>query len=164
MAPEVLSALKLWIKNAPDNFVLIGGLALSYYNIVRYTQDVDVLYTTNSQIPVEVIGFKHHRHHVFLHKTTHVEIETTSPELFTNISTKLVQQVFDTSILIDGIHIVSRSALVALKAQASRTGSKGAQDKADVLALLENGDIDITVFNISEEASELVLKLRKELE
>lgn len=164
MSKEVLLALKQWSSTAPTNYVLIGGLALSYYNVVRYTQDVDVIYIDKTQIPIDVIGFKHYRPSAFLHLKTHVEIEVTSPELFTSISTLLVQQVFDTSILIDGIKIASKSGIVALKAQAMRSGSKGAQDKADILSLLEIGDIDIAMFDISEEAKELVLKLRKELE
>ena len=165
MAPEVLAAFKQWIKNAPDNFVLIGGIALSYYNVVRYTQDVDVLYVAKKEIPIEVLGFSRNsnRQGAFLHKTTHVEIEVTSPQSFENISDDLVKQVFKTSNIVDGVHVASKSGLVALKAQAGRKGSKGAQDKADILALLELGDIDISDFDISEEAKQLVNLLSKEL-
>lgn len=164
MVPEVRQAFDMWIKNVPKGeFVLIGGLALSYHGIVRSTEDVDCLYKSGTNIPEDVVGFKHHRKSAFEHKRTGVEIETVYPEMFNDISHLLVQQVFNTAINHDGVLIASKNGLVALKAQAMRTGAKGARDRSDIMELLDLGEIDVSSYHISEDATRYVDHLRKEL-
>lgn len=154
---EVQLALKDWFKNANSNYVLIGGLALSYYGIPRYTQDVDVLFPTRNSIPVEVLGFKQHRLGAFQHNRTHVEVEVVSSESFTTISPQMVEAVFETSIESkDGVRIASKSGLIALKAEANRSGAKHAQDIADIVHLIELGDINLSPFPLSKEANQLI--------
>lgn len=163
IVPEVLMALKDWIKQADHSYVLIGGLALSYHSVPRYTQDVDVLYPNKFSIPVDVVGFKQHRGGAFQHNKTHVEIEVVSPESFTTITPNLVQAVMSTSITVQGVRIASREGLIALKAEAKRTGAKHAQDVADIMHLLEIGPIDITPFPLSNQAVELINRLQQEV-
>lgn len=164
MVPEVGLAFNAWIKQIPKgNFVLIGGLALSFHGIVRSTEDVDCLYLSGNVIPEEVVGFNHHRKSAFEHKRTGVEIETVYPEMFPRISSSLVQQVFNTAINHDGVLIASKSGIVALKAQAMRTGAKGARDRSDIMELLELGDIDVSGYDISEDAVKYIDHLRNEL-
>lgn len=154
---EVQLALKEWFKNANNDYVLIGGLALSYYGVPRYTQDIDVLFPNRNLIPVEVLGFKHHRHGAFQHNRTHVEVEVVSSESFTTISPELVDAVFKTSIVSnDGVRIASKSGLIALKSEANRSGAKHAQDVADIVQLIELGDIDLSPFDLSKEAKQLI--------
>lgn len=163
ISPEVLLALKDWIKNNQTNCVLIGGLALSYHGVPRYTQDVDVLYPNRYAIPVEIVGFKQHRGGAFQHNKTHVEVEVVSPESFTTISSDLVQAVFITSKRVEGIQIASREGLIALKAEANRKGSKHAQDIADIMHLLEIGPVDMSAFPLTQQAKELINKLQQEV-
>lgn len=164
MIPEVQKAFDDWIKRVPKGyFVLIGGLALSFHGIVRSTEDVDCLYKSNFDLPEEVVGFNHHRTSAFEHKRTGVEIETVYPELFPRISKTLVQNVFDTAIDHNGVLIASKSGIVALKAQAMRTGAKGARDRSDIMELLELGDIDVSDYDISEDAIAYIEHLRTEL-
>ena len=114
MAPEVISALLDWIASSDSQGVLIGGLAFSHYGKPRYTQDVDILYLSEKDIPTEVMGFKRIRGHAFEDRKRGIEIEVLSPT-FLNLSFTLVQQVFATAIVSDGMRIASPSAIIALK-------------------------------------------------
>ncbi len=164
MVPEVQQAFNFWVRRVPKGeFVLIGGLALSFHGVVRSTEDVDCLYRRSSDIPEEVVGFKHHRNGAFEHRNTGVEIETVSSESFVRITPQLVQQIFDTAIRHDDVLIASKSGLVALKAQAMRTGTKGARDRYDIMELLELGDIDVSGYDIWDDAREYIDHLKKEL-
>lgn len=51
--PEVLLTLKDF-SNEVHNCVLIGGLALSYWALPRYTQDVDMLFLRKEDLPTQV--------------------------------------------------------------------------------------------------------------
>lgn len=144
---EVLDALTDWVSSGSDG-VLIGGLALSYYVKPRSTMDVDVLFLSPEQIPDSVPDFKRHRKGAFQHNKTHVEIEVLTPKTI-NITTELVQSVIDTSIVKDGIRIASPSALIALK-----LGRFSRQDQADIEALTNSCEIDLTPFNLSPELIE----------
>lgn len=55
IVPEVRNALAAWVK-AKGAGILIGGLALSFYIKPRYTEDVDLLFMTDTEVPDEVPG------------------------------------------------------------------------------------------------------------
>lgn len=142
MVPEVAHTIKKWsalnIKS-----VLIGGLALSYHNIPRYTQDIDILFLSKTDAPQQLKGFKKIRPHSFQCNDTHVEIELLDPD-FLNISTDLVKEVFNTAVRIDGVLIASPSGLVALKLQRFSR-----QDQADVESLKQCHNIDLSQFTLT---------------
>lgn len=146
---EVLLALKDWKNNNASNYVLIGGIALSYYVKPRFTQDVDILFLSKNDIPNTVNKFKKHRPNAFQHNKTHVEIEVFTSE-FISIDQHIVNTVFETSNIIDGIKVASIDGLIALKLNRFKL-----QDQADIEALIEysiqtNFTIDLTKYNLSE--------------
>jgi len=158
MSPEVILALNDWISNKIDNCVLIGGISLSFYVKPRYTEDVDVIFLSKDDIPDTVFKFKRHRPSAFQHNKTHVEIELVTPELI-NTPKELVEKVFETSIIKDGIRIASPSALIALK-----MGRFNKRDQADIEDLVNymtksNQKIDLSIFHLSKE---LIDKFYKE--
>jgi hypothetical protein len=140
---EVELAFKDWISVNPD-CVLIGGIALSFYVIPRYTMDVDVLFISDSSIPTSVPNFKHHRVGAFQHNKTHVEIETFTPQSI-NIPVEFAQAIFDTSKIFDGIKVASPSGLVALK-----LGRFSLHDQGDIEQLINYTDIDLSPFNLPD--------------
>jgi hypothetical protein len=135
--PEVEQALKDWKKQVGDKGVLIGGTAAGFYTKPRSTTDIDILFLSLSDIPTQVPGFKRTRPGAFQHNKTHVEVEVVTPSSI-NLTVELVQQVFDTSVLSDGIRVASPSGLVALKLfRMSR------YDEGDVWSLIETGKVNL---------------------
>jgi len=134
--PEVSKALEDWSRSTQD-CVLIGGCAVGYYAKPRSTFDVDVLFLTDSDIPLSVDGFKKTRGHAFQHNKTHVEIELVTPELI-HISRHLVQKVFDTARVSDGVRIASPQGLVALK-----LGRFSRQDQTDIETLMNIETVEL---------------------
>jgi hypothetical protein len=108
------------------------------------TQDVNVLFKDKSSIPQVVPGFKCHRQHAFEHSKTGVEIETLDPPHI-NISEKLVDQVFASSVVKDGVRIPNPDGLVALK-----VCRHDLQDIADIDAIAKIHDVDLTGWNLDE--------------
>ena len=142
MLPELILALEDWRKSSV-NSVLIGGAGLSYYVKPRMTQDLDFLFLSENDIPEQVSGFKRIRSHGFQHNKTHVQIEALTPE-FLKISNVLVQEVFNTALESDGVKIASPSGIVVLK-----LGRLSMQDKADIVALIKTGKVDLSSFTLS---------------
>lgn len=149
MVPEVITTLKDWIDNNNSNCMLIGGSALSYYIKPRYTEDVDVLYLSFSDIPDNVNLFKSpkkHRNGAFLHIQTHVEVEIVTPKSI-NLNQELAEEIFNTCNIVDNIKIASPSGLVALKLTRFSL-----QDQADISELIKASDIDLTQYkNLTDE-------------
>lgn len=141
---EVLAALRTWCMFNESDCVLIGGLALSYYVKPRATTDIDVLYLRKEDIPEQVISFRRHRKSAFEHDTTQVEVEVLTPEHI-NLPQHIAQAVFDTAIEQD-IKVASPSALIATK-----LFRFDRQDQADIEALCNCCEIDLTPFNLPQE-------------
>ena len=160
MSSEVIKAYNDWIKTNP-NGVLIGGLALSYYVKPRFTQDVDFLFLDVSDIPNSVTGFKRHRPGAFQHNTTHVEVEVVTGKSI-NASDEMIQKIFDTAVVHDGVKIASPSGLVALK-----LGRLNMRDKGDIVDLINCCEIDLSEYPISENQmlsyEELVIEAEKDI-
>lgn len=144
--PDVHKALVAWIKATAqekdvNRGVLIGALALMFYADARSTQDVDLLFIHEQDIPSEVQGFKHHRPHAFEHKSTGVEAE-----IVTCGSVKLpevtARKVYHTAVVHDGIKVASREAMFVLKLHAAANEPKRKfGDLGDIQRMLNSGDI-----------------------
>jgi len=157
LIPEIALALSDWITNYQENYVLIGGLALSYYVKPRTTIDIDVLFLNFNDIPKKVLKFKKHRTLAFQHNITHVEVETVTPESI-NLPIEVAQKVFDTAIIKDNIKIASPSGLVAMKLFRFNR-----MDQADIENLILNTTIDLTFFNIPKELIKKYKKIKKSI-
>lgn len=149
---EVLVALDDWKYSNKNECVLIGGLALSYYIKPRYTEDIDLIFLTEDDIPESVYKFRRNRKHYFEHIKTGVEVEVITP-LHINKKKTLFENIFETSIESDGIKIASPLGLIALKLFRSKVNDR---DRLDIIELLkycnENKiDDDISFFDLTEE-------------
>jgi len=149
--PEVQTALLSWIKaqGSKPSGVLIGGLALSFYSRPRATTDVDLLFLNNDDIPDQVEGFKRTRKGAFEEKKHHVEIEVTTSHSFRNLPQGIVQKVFDTAVVHDGIRVASREGLIALKLISAETHRRRLQDLADVVSLVSDVVVDMKNWPLS---------------
>lgn len=147
LVPEVEAALVDWVS-ATTGGVLIGGLAFSYYGKPRTTQDVDVLFVHRS-IPSTVEGFKRTRPHAFLHRRTHVEIETLEPSTI-GMSSALAVWIESTAhsdaSLGVAVKVASPSGVVA-----SKLGRWSKRDQADADELLRHFDVDLSSAPLTEE-------------
>jgi len=130
IAPEVEAAVKDWIKGGAHG-VLIGGLALSFHGRPRYTQNIDILST--SDVPHSIPGFKKHREHAFGHQRTGVEIEVLKPEHIKMLP-MMAQHITNTAIEVNGAKVASPEGLVA-----SKLHRFSLQDKADIHHLVHSG-------------------------
>jgi hypothetical protein len=137
LVPEVQDALHVWKAMAKDtDWVLIGGLALSFYRKPRATQDVDVLLISESEVPSSVEGFKKVRPHTFRENGTHVEVELVTPALV-DIPVSLVRKVFATARHEDGIKVASLEGMIALKLYGAFNIRRKHGDMADIIAMLQ---------------------------
>jgi hypothetical protein len=168
ISAEVKKALKKWISSIKkyvetkptvrkeEEGVLIGGLAMALYTRPRYTQDVDILFLHREHIPDKLDGFIRHRKLAFKEKSTHVEVEVVDSTSFSNLPQSLVDKVFDTAVIVEGMLVASKEGLVCLKLYAGRT-----QDEADIVAILkEYPDTKITGWPTTKEQKELLKKLK----
>ena len=144
MLPELILAMDDWKSNNIGECVLIGGIALSHYVKPRMTQDIDLLFLTDNDIPDSISKFKRHRPHAFQHNKTHVEIEVITPS-FINLTVELAKQIIDTAIISDGMKIASPSGLIA-----SKLGRFNRQDQADIESLLKTQKVDISTYSLTD--------------
>jgi hypothetical protein len=166
IAPEVQNTTERWIAKSKSDFVVIGGIALAYHHIPRYTQDLDVLYLRRETVPTEVDGFKRTRDGAYEDRKTGVEVELVTSG-FVNIPQEIVDKVFDTAIHANGIKIASKSGLVALKLVAipnRPTKAKALQDKVDIMHILEIGGVDVSDFPLPQEALERLEQIKREMQ
>lgn len=147
--PEVEQALNDWNKNFQGPCILIGGAATGYYSRPRATTDIDILFLSKNDIPAQVNGFKRIRPGAFQHNRTHVEIEVIAPDTI-NISSNLVNKVFETSVESNGVRIASPSGLVALKLQ-----RMARYDEGDIWGLIETGKVDLTGWPLTQQQQEV---------
>ena len=147
---EVLTTLNDWKLNYNgDNYVLIGGLCMSYYLKPRYTEDVDLIFISESEVPKNVYKFRKNRPHSFEHIKTGVEVEIITPNHIDSNS-DFFKVIFDNSIISDGIRIASPESLIALK-----LGRFNDTDQLDIKNLYRycmqnNISINLEKYNLSE--------------
>jgi len=150
LIPEVNKAFKDWKKNAGNvKCVLVGGSALGFYTKPRTTVDADLLFVSPEDIPLAVEGFKRSRPGAFLHKETHVEIEVLSPQSLgwqVGNAAEIAKAIYDNARIDDGVRIASPSGLVVSKLNRFKL-----QDQADIQALYEFGNIDLSPYPIPQE-------------
>lgn len=172
LVPELIKTIEDWKLNEIDNCVLIGGGALSYYVKPRLTQDIDLLFLSEDEIPNSVNHFKKHRPHAFQHNITHVEIEVVTPS-YINMRLEIAEKIFETAIISDGIKIASPSGLIV-----SKLNRFNRQDQADIEAILvtfknamdsnissliKMHNIDLYVFPLTELETERYLSIKNSL-
>jgi len=139
---EVGVAFDDFVKATKDeHFVLIGGLALSFYVKPRTTTDVDVLFLSDGDIPASLDKFNHHSG-AFEHKMTGVEVEVLSPTAI-NLPQHIAEHIFATARKVDGVKIASPAGLVV-----SKLGRFNRQDQADIESLLKYEKFNIDEYHV----------------
>jgi predicted nucleotidyltransferase len=140
---EVIMALRDWKDNHTDqNYVLIGGLALSYYLKPRYTEDVDLIFISPSEIPKSVYKFRRNRPHSFEHIRTGVEVELLTPE-YMDRPVNFFDIIFNNSIISDGIKVASPESLIALKLR--RFNNKDINDIIELYKYMNENNMSINL-------------------
>lgn len=155
--PEIREAISDLIKDNFIDFVLIGGLALSYYIRPRATMDIDILFLNNS-IPNKIFNFKKNRKHSFQHNKTHVEVETLDSD-FLNIPENIIKLIFKNSITDKdyNIKIADVCGLIV-----SKLFKFSRQDQADIESLLlYQNDIDISIYNLEQKYLDRFLTIKQ---
>lgn len=155
--PEVAQALRDWGIATSTNAVLIGGLATSFYVRPRSTTDIDLLFMSVGDVPSFVNGFKKIRNNAFHHNKTHVEVELILPSSI-NIPQEIVEKVFKTSIVINGIRVASPSGIVALKLHRLKR-----YDSGDIVALIETGKVDLTGWGLTDIQLDVFEKIKQSM-
>ena len=108
--------LRLLNAHAVD-YVIIGASAFPAHGYLRATEDIDIFFQSETDIKNLVMpGFKLTRAHALTHLATGVEVELLTPE-FLKVDKKLIRLAISTATLRDGIRVVSKEGLVALKLQ-----------------------------------------------
>lgn len=139
LIPEVEHTLLTWIKStttSPVPGVLIGGLAMSFYEKPRETTNVDLLFSSDATIPQEVANFKHYRPHGFQENQTHVEVKIFTPQSI-NIPQVVVDRVFATAVMYNDLRVASLGAMIVLKLYGSDTSHREFDDLADIVRILK---------------------------
>jgi predicted nucleotidyltransferase len=145
---EVITTLNDWKENVgTDKYLIIGGIALSYYIKPRYTEDLDLIFLSYDDIPDSVYKFRRNRNHSFEHIRTGVEVELLTPEHI-NKGVEFFEVIFQNSIISDGIKIASPESLIALKLKRFNN-----RDKSDIIELVKyckenNIDINLEKYNL----------------
>jgi hypothetical protein len=143
MMPEIIIALRDWARST-GSAVLIGALGLSYHCKPRYTQDIDFIFLEPSDVPDAVGGFSRIGSG-FQHNRTRIAVDIFTPSSI-NIPKDVAEQVMRTVVLSDNIRVASASGLVALKLFRSSM-----QDRADIVALIKTGHVDLSGWPLSPE-------------
>jgi hypothetical protein len=153
--PEVEQALNDWKKYCNSDYILIGGLAYSYYCKPRPTQDIDLMFLSFGDIPESVMGFKRTRKHCFQHNKTHVEVEVLDSD-YLNINPLLIEKTFEDSIESDGVRIASPKSLIALKLDRYNNRDIGDIDELLKYCLRVGNDLDLDFenYNLNKEQIE----------
>ena len=146
LADAVLTAFTDWCgATSTKDFVVIGGLALSYYGKPRTTVDADLLFLTRDRVPFYVEGFKKNRPSAFIHKDTHMEVEVLTPETI-NLPRHIAEKIHETARVDGKVRVASPSGLIV-----SKLGRFSWQDRADIAQLCTLHDIDLEPFGIPDE-------------
>lgn len=158
VAPELQVALRDWRK-AGVGGVVIGGIGLSYHARPRATQDIDLLFLVDDDIPDEVPGFKKSRRHAFTHNRTHVEVEIVTAS-HVNVPVAVFSKVAETAVESDGVKVASAAGLIALKLFRA-----SAQDKADIIALIKSRGVrleDMSTYSLPQPQLQIFKQLLKD--
>ena len=114
------------------------------------TQDIDIFLSSEQQLRhlKDDLNDKFHQigPHALEHKSTGIEIETLTPEFL-----KIDQQIVDTAIrsaeMSDGIRVLSREGLVALKLMRANN-----RDKGDIEAIIQaGGPVSLDEYKLTSE-------------
>lgn len=162
LVPEVQHALAAWVRSKVglEKGVLIGGLAMSFYSAPRATQDVDLLFISDSSIPGEVPGFKRHRPGAFQERETHVEVEVSTAKSF-HLPPSVATKVIKTAVVHDGLKVASLEALVVLKLYGSLSPKRKFKDLGDVQLLVQHHpEVDVDDWELSDAQRAVLQEIR----
>lgn len=126
-------------------FIIIGGWAAYLHTKTLKSKDIDVVVDFDN---LEKMGMKYRLKKNATLKKYEILIDEVSVDIYVPLFSKFVipvQDIESYSTLVEGMKVVAAEALLILKQQAEleRTNSvKGQKDRADILNLLINADVD----------------------
>ena len=142
-------------------WALGGGLAAGFHARPRGTQDVDIF--VQSENEVEKLKsictrpkFAWGRQHAITHLYTGAEIEILSPE-FLKRNPIVIKRAIETAEIHDGIPVVSKEGLIALKLQRAEH-----KDLGDIEEILQkHGEVDLSGFDLTNEQIRIYQSLKR---
>ena len=141
---HLFDALQAFVNGTnPERYVLIGELAVSYHAKPRYTTDAELLFATETDLPVRVVGFTRVDERSFQHDESKVVIAMFSPASL-ELDGELLRKIFATSVKHAGLFIASPEGLIALKLL-----RQSYSDLASIAALLVRRTIDMSAWQLS---------------
>jgi predicted nucleotidyltransferase len=147
---EVILALKDWKDHCDSkNYVIIGGIALSYYIKPRYTEDIDLVFLSYDHIPNNVFKFRRNREHSFEHIKTGVEVELLTPKHLDR-NDRFFEVIFQNSKESDGIKIASPESLIALKLRRFNNTDRNDIKELYKYCIENNIQIELEKYELSE--------------
>ena len=169
LVQEVQIALSSWISNnigwkVPG--VLIGGLAMSFYAKPRTTENVDLLFLSDKNIPGadQEPGFTRYRPGAFRENRTHVDIEITHPRSFASLPLQTVRKVYVTAVVHGELRVASLEGMIALKLISAEAPGRKMKDLADVVQLLlKDPGADMKDWDLTENQERLLEECRKDV-
>ena len=136
-----------FLQNYIENFILIGGLSVSFFSPARLTHDVDVLVEFESDInnlfSLTKGSVKWVRKHAFIFED--IEVEVLSPE-FLKLPIEVSNYIFSTKIThSSGLTTPSPEGVILLKLYAFRD-----IDKQDIYSIIKTQGNSLNFRNIKE--------------
>jgi hypothetical protein len=147
---EVIAALEF----GKSGIALIGGLALASHNVVRATQDVDLLAEAElaDAIEAKLAAHGYRRIHRSVDAANYLRSDERVDILFAHrpIARRLLERARTVDTPFGTLRVVSAEGLIGLKLQGFVNDAKRTQDLADIRALLSANRSTLDVVEVRE--------------
>ncbi len=149
-----LSEVTAALRRAGARYALIGGLALASHNVIRATQDVDLLTDLDKadEIEAELMKLGYHR----LHRTDDAGNYARNDErvdlLYAHrpIARRLLASADEIKTSLGDLRVVSAEGLIGFKLQGLVNDPRRTQDLEDIRALLKANQAEMDLTEVRE--------------
>lgn len=135
-------------------FALIGGLALASHNVVRATQDVDLLVAAEDadRIETALLGLGYHRVYRSPDAANYMRADERTDLLYAHrpITRKLLGTAVARTSAFGTLRVVNVEGLIGLKLQGWVNDPRRTQDKEDIRALLRANRASMNMSEVRE--------------
>ncbi len=135
-------------------FALIGGLALASHNVIRATQDVDLLIAAEDADRVEMAltALRYHRLHRSADAGNYLRGDERVDLLYASrpIARKLLATAVPRKTIFGALRVVNIEGLIGLKLQGLINDPRRTQDKEDIRALFRANRARINMSEVRE--------------
>ena len=147
------------IQNSNIPYALCGGLALSYYGLIRGTEDIDILVKNQEDANSLHKMIKNKFRQLddrYKHKNGYADLDIIQPGRL--VPQGVINKAIDNAVIIDGLRIVALQDLIILKLYANR--HRDIDDIQRLIKLHPDIKIDFPSVEIEQRFVEIVNELR----